>query len=253
MDLGIILGIVAVVAAFAVPLGIEAFKRPRLEITPSSWSSVGPVNWTFATVRVRNRPVWWGVRKLLTRQAAQACEVDLEFYRWGTEEKLLPTIPGRWSSHQQPIRSVPSSGSASYQPYGSPVRPNDGGTASTYSNQPSGIVTVGPPASGAPAPDPPSTFAGFFDASLDPRQQNVAVSPDGEEVAVAILTTARGAFAFSTDSYDHSDYGNPNWTLKTGSSYRIVVHVHGSSVSRKEAFRLDYNSRNFSDFTLKPA
>jgi hypothetical protein len=80
-----VVAIVALVAAFAVPIGIEAFERSRLEIGPSLWSSEGPVNWTFATVRVRNRPTWWGVKRLLTRQAAQACVVDLEYYRWGTD------------------------------------------------------------------------------------------------------------------------------------------------------------------------
>ena len=63
MDVGVILGAVGVAAAFVVPIGIEMWDRPRLEISPSSWSPAGPVNWTFATVRVRNRQALWGVRR----------------------------------------------------------------------------------------------------------------------------------------------------------------------------------------------
>ncbi len=108
---------------------------------------------------------------------------------------------------------------------------------------------MGPAPSGAPAPS--TEFDALFDPSLDPRQQDVAVGPEGEEVAVAILT-ARGAYAFSTDSYGHYAFGNPDWKLKFG-TYRIVVRVRGSSVKRERAFRLDYNSANFSDFKLQPA
>jgi hypothetical protein len=99
-------------------------------------------------------------------------------------------------------------------------------------------------------PAPTTNFDAFFDPSLDPPQQDVAVSPEGEEVAVAILT-ARGAYAFSTDSYGHFAFRNPAWKLPFG-SYRISVRVHGSSVNCHRDFRLDYNSDNFSDFKLQP-
>jgi hypothetical protein len=208
----------------------------------------GSVNWTFATVRVRNRPTWWGVKRLLTRQAAQACVVDLEYYRWGTDERVLPRIPGRWSSHYQPIRYVPYPGGIPYQPSSTPpytqVQPYGGGTAST-----SMPFSQGPAPSGAPAP--PTQFDPVFDPSLDSPQQDVAVSPEGEEVAVAILTQA-GAYAFSTDSYGHYAFGNPAWKLEFG-TYRIVVRVRGSGVKCERAFRLDYNSNNFSEFKLLSA
>ena len=260
MDVGVILGAAGIAAAFAVPIGIETFERPRLEINASSWVPAGPVRWTFATVRVRNRPAWQGVRKLITRQAAQACAVELDYYRWDTEEKVLPTIPGRWSSHQQPIRYAPYSHFTSHPPTSTlaggpyppntPVQPYSGGTASTFGTGPSGMsvpFVVGAAPSGAPAA-PPSPQ---FDASLDSPRQDVAVGPEGGEVAVAILTESE-AFAFSTESYAHYAFGNPAWKLQFG-SYRVVVRVHGSGVNCARNYRLDYNSDGFTDFRLKPA
>ena len=249
VDPGVILGAIGIGAAIVIPTGIETFERPRLDIRPSPWSAEGPVDWTFATVRVRNKPTFRPVRKLLTRQAAQACVVELEYFRWGTDDKALPTIPGRWSSHPQPIRyapfgTTPSAPMGTYPP-STPVQPYTGGTASTV-----GVpMSMGPAPSGAPAPR--TTFDAYFDASLDSRQQDVTVGPEGEEVAVAILTTT-GAYAFSTDSYAHYGFRHPGWWLPFG-SYRIVVRVHGSSVNCQAEFRLDYNSGNFSDFRLKAA
>ena len=53
----LVLGVAALVAAFAAPGSIEVLKRPRLEIVPTPWAPVGPVSWTFATVQVRNKPI----------------------------------------------------------------------------------------------------------------------------------------------------------------------------------------------------
>src|SRR5947208_13207097 len=114
-EIAIGLGAAGLAAAVAVPTTIEALKRPRLEIVPSLWSPAGPVTWAFAAVQIRNRPMGAPFNRLLTRDAAQGCVVDLDFFEWGTDERVMPTVPGRWSSHPEPIRSVPSqSGSATY-------------------------------------------------------------------------------------------------------------------------------------------
>jgi hypothetical protein len=144
---------------------------------------VGPAAWTFAAVQVRNKPITAPLARRLMRQAAQGCVVDIDFFRWGTEDKVFSTVPGRWSSHPQPIRSVPSP-SALADPF-IPGPPVTGGTASTMSYR----------------PDP--GFSLVYDPTLDPRQHDVAVSQAGEEVAVAILRAGE-AFAFSTESYDHN-------------------------------------------------
>jgi hypothetical protein len=112
-------------------------------------------------------------------------------------------------------------------------------------------LVVGPAPSGAPAAPPSSQFDASFDASLDAPQQDVAVGPEGEEVAVAILTEG-GAFAFSTGSYAHYAFGNPAWKLQFG-SYRVVVRVRGSDVNCTRHYRLDYNGDSFTEFRLKPA
>src|SRR4051812_33737753 len=104
---GISLGVAALAAAIGVPASIEALKRPRLEIVPSPWSPAGPVAWTFAAVRVCNEPLGAPFNRFLTREAAQGCVVDIDYFKWGTSERLFATVPGRWSSHPEPIRSVP--------------------------------------------------------------------------------------------------------------------------------------------------
>jgi allophanate hydrolase subunit 2 len=95
-------------------------------------------------------------------------------------------------------------------------------------------------------------LSSVYDPTFDPRQQDVAVSWDGngEEVAVAILTQS-GAFAFSTASYEHFRFSNSDWQLKQG-TYRISVRVRGSNVDLKQDFKLEYLDNVFSNFQLKP-
>jgi hypothetical protein len=81
---GLVLTIAALVAAFVVPFAVEAFRRPRLEIIPSPWLPAGPTQWTFATVQVRNKRLAGPLARLLTREAAQGCVVDIDYFRWGT-------------------------------------------------------------------------------------------------------------------------------------------------------------------------
>jgi hypothetical protein len=218
----LVLAVVGIVAAFAAPATIEVLKRPRLEITPTPWAPMGPTAWTFATVQIRNMPITAPLARRLMRQAAQGCVVDIDFFRWGTGDKVFPTVPGRWSSHPEPTRSVPSS----VDPFIPAIV--SGGTASTSME---------------------SGFSATFDRTLDPPQQDVGVSQDGEEVAVAILRTGE-AFAFSTESYNHNAWGNPDWRLDRG-TYRVVVRVRGSGVEQEQAFKLEYLNDNFADFRLQ--
>ena len=135
-------------------------------------------------------------------------------------------MPGRWSSHQQPIRSVPNE-----------------------------LPWMLPSVTGAPANvSMPAPFDAEYDPTLDPRHHDVPVSEDGEEVAVAILLRrgeAFAAFAFSTESYDHPDFTNPDWKLEHG-TYRIVVRIRGSNISAQEqAFKLEYLDDDFTKFRLQ--
>ena len=172
------------------------------------------VAWTFAAVQIRNRPMGAPFNRLLTRDAAQGCVVDLDFFKWGTDERVMPTVPGRWSSHPEPLRSVPSKSVTTT--YG-------GGTIS---------------------------FTKEYDASLSPREHNVPAGRGGEEVAVAVLAP-KGAFAFSAASYASPDWAVPEWQLSHG-TYRVVVRVHGSSIENERAFKLEYLDDDFAKFVLQP-
>lgn len=220
---GIGLGSAALVAAVAVPASIEALKRPRLDILPSPWSPAGPVAWTFAAIRVHNKPLGPLLNRFLTRQAAQGCRVDIDYFDWASGARVMATVPGRWSSHPEPIRSVPNPPASAAVPY-------SGGTA---------IMS------------PQQAFLAVYDATLDPREHDVPVSEAGEEVAVAILTPGQ-ASAFSTASYAHPAWANPDWSLSYG-TYRIVVTVSGSSVKCERAFKLEYLDADFAKFRLQRA
>jgi len=107
MDIGLVLAATALVAAFVVPFAVEAFERPRLEIIPSPWLPAGPTPWTFATVQIRNKTIAGPLARVLTRQAAQACVVEIDYFRWGTDERVIQTVYGCWTNHQELIHSVP--------------------------------------------------------------------------------------------------------------------------------------------------
>ena len=142
--------------------------------------------------------------------------VDVDFFRWGTDERLIADVPGRWSSHPEPIRSVPATGPVAAAPYG-------GGTAS--------------------AAGPPQGFIAVYDPTLSPREHDVAATHVGEEVPVAVLTT-NGAFAWTTASYAHPGWALPGHQLSNG-TYRVRVRVRGSSVVAERSFRLEYLDDDF--------
>jgi hypothetical protein len=208
-------------AAVGVPCGIEGMKRPRLDIVPSPWAPAGPVAWTFAAVQVHNRPMGAPFNRLLTRDPAQGCVVDFDFFKWGTDERVIPTVPGRWSSHPEPIRSVPNP-----DPRAVPSMP---GTA---------ILDPGW-----------QRFASVYDATLSPREHDVAAGHAGEEVAIAILRAGE-AYAFSTASYAQPAWAVPEWKLGKG-TYRVRVRVHGSSVGCEREFKLEYLNNDFAKFVLQ--
>jgi hypothetical protein len=89
----------------------------------------------------------------------------------------------------------------------------------------------------------------IYDPEKDPGKIDIAVSPDGEEVAVAILRDGE-AFAFSTESYGYHSWGNPSWRLEHG-TYRIVVRVRGSGIQEERPFKLEYLSNDVSKFRLE--
>jgi hypothetical protein len=90
-----------------------------------------------------------------------------------------------------------------------------------------------------------------YDPSLIKHEQDVPVSDDGEEVAVAILLNDGNAFAFSEDSYAHPGFANPAWQLTRG-DYRVVIRVSGSNFREcRQDFKLVYEDGDFSKFRLR--
>lgn len=289
MDIATILAIVGIVLAIVVPvavaLWVEALKKAHLDIASSEWRPISFVTWTFATVRVRNKPIPPRLGKFLPRESAHGCVVEIDYYRWDSGGLLFPTIHGRWSSAPEPLRQVPPSLLAELPPGSSRSSHGTSITPGTYSTGTAGIVS--PPVSGGTAPSftvpatagaaGPSVTAGAADAAVippgspstvstppgsaqygystiyDPEKDrgriDVAVSPDGEEVAVAILRDGE-AFAFSTESYGYDKWGNPAWHLDHG-TYRIVVRVLGSGIREERQFKLQYLSNDVSKFRLE--
>lgn len=182
------LTIAAIVAAFGVPVSVEAFRRPRLEIMPSAWLPAGPTPWTLATVQVRNKPPAGPLARVLTRQVAQECVVDVDYYRWATGDRAIPTVCGRWMNH-------------------------------------TGAETA------------------------DRRYRDIPVSHAGVAVAVAVLKVGEAA-AVSFEGHVHDAFGNPAFHLDRG-TYRVAIHVHGSSVDHQQVFKLEYLSDDFGQFRLQ--
>lgn len=268
---GLVVAILALVFAIGVPLLIERLKRPSLEITAADWRTPGPLIRTFAVVRIRNKPVARPFSRFLRREVAQGCVVEIDFRHGANREQLFQPIRGRWSSHSEPISNIPSRGTSPYVvgppasgapvPYADgtidpdvyrgvhtgDVEPTSGGTASTFryaggtSPVPYAGGHVGPRMNYAPS---------SYDPTLDPPQQDVGVSQDGEEVAVAILREGE-AFAFSTESYTYPEFGKPEWQLTRPTTYYVIVRVRGYNVDQQQAFELPYLDGNFANFRLR--
>jgi hypothetical protein len=220
--IGISLGALGLAAALGVPPSIERLKRPQLKIAQDRWFPEGPVRWTLAVARARNKPLGFPLNKILTREAAQNCIVSVDYYKWGTDEKVTPTLLGLWPNHRESPRLPPSSTS-------SPVLEGD--------------VSEDEPTAATGIPLVP-----VYEPTLDSLEQDIAVSSAGEQVAVAMLRDDGEAFGFSNEFYVG---GNLFWPLPKG-TYRVVVKVRGSNVDeQQQGFRLEYLSNKFGDFQLR--
>lgn len=258
-------GLIVGVVALGVPFAIETLKRPRIEIVPSEWRNQAFVQWTFATVRVRNKPLKAPFKWLLERQTAHGCRAEIEFYKWDSTAPFI-RMHGRWSSSPEPLSLVPSSltksppapTAGSFLLSGPPVTgapftpvhpPVTGGTAPTF------VTGQGTPALPAPLSSSASgnaargdeEFKVVYDPSRDPGHCDVTPEGDGEEIAVAILHGEQ-MFAFCAESYNYPNWGNPAWQLEPGGTYKIVVRIHGPGVRKKRQFKLGYLTGNPSEF-----
>jgi hypothetical protein len=270
-----VISLILAIIAIALTVTIERLKRSKIEIVPSIWIAPSFVQWTFATVRIKNKELWPVVRWLLERRPAQGCRVQLEYFRGDSTTPFL-RIDGRWSSSDQPIGWVPSPLAPSQMPTGNtpdvapfvtgppvtgaplyqPLDPSiSGGTAPTV--RPSDITP-------SPSSSPPdSGGSGTTGSEVDPKYKlaytprrvpgphDITADPEGEEVAVAILREGE-IFAFSTESYQYPLWGNPEWKLDLKQIYKIRIRVNGSGVRKEQTFKLDCLEPNPSNFRLEP-
>jgi hypothetical protein len=270
-----IISLILAILAIVLTVTIERLKRAKIEIVPSVWIAPSFVQWTFATVRIKNKELWPVARWLLERRPAQGCRVKLEYFRGDSTTPFL-RIDGRWSSSDQPIGWVPSplassptsaantpdivpfvagppvTGAPLYQPLHPPI---SGGTAPTM--RPSDIT----PSPSSPVPafgssetkgsedDPQYKIS--YTPSRVPGPHDITADSEGEEVAVAILREGE-VFAFSTESYQYPLWGNPEWKLDLKQVYKIRIRVEGAGISKGETFKLDCLDPNPSNFRLEP-
>lgn len=212
--------------AITLTVGIEWAKRPRLEIRPSRFRPSGPIAWTFAAVQVQNKPLRRPWSWFLTRQTASGCRVTIDFFRWATGDRAFTTVPGRWSAHPEPLRHSRRA-----------VSPAEAGAA-----QAEALIQI--------KAGRTEVYTAQYDPSLDPREHDVRASEDGDEVAVAVLTTA-GAYAWGTESYAYPGWGKPEWEIERG-TYRVVVRLDGAGISKEATFKLEYLDEDFAKFRLVP-
>lgn len=212
--IGVLLGVVALILIFVV----ERLRRPSLSIEPVVWMPSFPTTWTFAAVRIHNRPLRRPLGWFLSRNIAQGCAVTVSFENWGTGDRALPPVQARWSGNPQPLRQLAPQMSVE-----------------------AALTQV--------------TRLWQYDATLDPPRRDIPVSPDGEEVAVAILLApdkddAGGAYAWGTESYNYSRWKKPEWKLRHG-TYEVRIAVSGSDVQRERRFKLEYLDEDFTRFRMQ--
>jgi hypothetical protein len=234
-------------------------QRPKLEIEPVTWQPTGPLpSMTFASAQVFNKPLP-GPLGFLNRDAAEACEIAIDFFTWGdvaSRKRVFDTIKGRWDSHREPLKisRVVSSSSLPGSVVTSP--PTGYAGAADPANYGGGTMSASYPGTVPVSGGYSSNTAAWYveyDPSLDSPQQDISVGSDRGQVSVAILKDGN-AFAFANESYNtplSNHLRKPEWKLTLGETYRIEIHVKGSNADHKQAFKLEYLSNDFTAFKLQ--
>jgi hypothetical protein len=213
MDVGIALGIAAIIVAVVLPIGLEWLRRPRLEIRAARWTASGPMPWTFAVVHVRNRqlPSWVP----LSRLTAESCRALVEFRRGDERDLAIPEIDARWSARPEPIKQE----------------------------------LVDPPDELAQEAPGAKLVIQRFDPAAVPNTltYDVPAGDRWEEIAIAILHQEGDAYGFGANSYQYPQWRNPLWQLDRR-VYTVTVKLDASSVSKTQRFKLDYLKPDFARF-----
>jgi hypothetical protein len=255
---GIGLGLGA--AGTAAPFTAEWWKKPRLRVVRTQWLPRGPIPpMTFASALVINAQLGWPMRKFLDRNPALACEVSIDFFRWGEEVPLFDTVTGRWDNTPQPVRI--SELTAQPPAPQSPFPAIGPGYISTTPAPESGLPVGASFPGTIPTSFLPSLIpaAGVVSWQYDPGQivsrQDIPPGDSQAQISVAILRNGQ-AFAFGNESYRYGPPNhlcNPAWKLERKTVYRVEVRVKGLNVDHREVFKLPVYSADFTKFQLTPA
>jgi hypothetical protein len=100
--ISVIAAVVGILVAIAIPLEIERRKRPSLTIERADdLNAPAPNPFRLAHLRVTNQPLAGKLGKLLLRNAATGCRVDVVFKSRSDGKETY--IPGRWSGLAEPL------------------------------------------------------------------------------------------------------------------------------------------------------
>jgi hypothetical protein len=100
--IAVLVSVVGILVAIGIPLEIERRKRPALKIERSDDLNVlGDNPFRIVHLRVTNQPLGGRLGKLLLRNSATGCRVDVTFK--SRSDGRETHIAGRWSAHAQPL------------------------------------------------------------------------------------------------------------------------------------------------------
>ncbi len=105
------LGFLAVFLAIAVPLTVEAFRRPRFRLIAGEPSLDIRRNRKFVHVQVVNRPLtsrWFLANRWLMRNTATGCTAYVTFEDLKTGERPTLNEPAKWAGTPELLSLVPS-------------------------------------------------------------------------------------------------------------------------------------------------
>jgi hypothetical protein len=105
LSAGEVLGIVGVVLALGVPIGIEWARRPSLRIEIGVDANSADPLWRIVHVRIVNKPLQGFPARFLLRNSAAACHVTMEFVSQSDGTRLPAS--GKWSARPEPLATVP--------------------------------------------------------------------------------------------------------------------------------------------------
>jgi hypothetical protein len=110
LSAGEVLGIVGVLVALGVPIGIEWARRPSLRIELGDDANSTDPLWRIVHVRVINQPLGGFFARFLLRNPAASCHVTLEFV--SQSDGARRRARGKWSTRPQPLATVPGEAGA---------------------------------------------------------------------------------------------------------------------------------------------